>query len=75
MQARGIKVGKCQIAHQTALDVVTAVMSVFAMMTMTVAMVITMKTVAMVITMMMTLVVVGKDTSHDNVLASERIAA
>ena len=68
MQARGIKVGKCQIAHQTALDVVTAVMSVFAMMTMTVAMVITMKTVAMVITMMITLVVVGK------VLASERIA-
>ena len=59
MQARGIKVGKCQIAHQTALDVVTAVMSVFAMMTMT---------VAMVITMMITLVVVG------NVLASERIA-
>ena len=32
-------------------------------------------TVAMVITMMMTLVIVGKDISHDNVLASERIAA
>ena len=67
MQARGIKVGKCQIAHQTALDVVMAVMSVFAMMTMVM-------TVAMVITMMMTLVIVGKDISHDNVLASECIA-
>ena len=44
-----------------------AVMSVFAMMTMVM-------TVAMVITMMMTLVIVGKDISHDNVLASECIA-
>ena len=67
MQARGIKVGKCQIAHQTALDVVMEVMSVFAMMTMVMS-------VAMGITMMMTLVIVGKDISHDNVLASERIA-
>ena len=32
-------------------------------------------TVAMVITMMMILVTVGNDISHDNVLASERIAA
>ena len=31
-------------------------------------------TVAMVITMKMTLVIVGKDISHDNVLASECIA-
>ena len=67
MQARGIKVGKCQIAHQTALDVVIAVVSVFAMMTMVM-------TVAMVITMVITLVIVGKDISHDNVLASECIA-
>ena len=67
MQAPGIKVGKCQIAHQTALDVVMEVMSVFAMMTMVM-------TVSKLITMVITLVIVGKDISHDNVLASERIA-